>query len=434
MLRRLTDAALVFLCVALTPGWTPVFPDDRGIGGIGIDGGEIGGTGAPTTLTDRGIGGTGIVGTITGFGSIFVNGLEVHYTDGLPVNSIDGVIAPKNFAVGQVVAVEAELRNGKLFAQNAEIKIPVAGRISEVDTKGGRVKVYDQWIKLADDTRFHDTTGQAVDLKPGNYIAVSGFPRPDGIIDATRIERRRDGPGSVTGAITSVDDRGFTVGTVRVDSPIGSRTRDIKVGDQLTVNGIAGTKTLRATRLTPRSAIPFGGRMRNLVIEGYAKPGPAGIGLTLRGMNVDPSTVPTGRDITNRRVIIDGEALQGEALRVKKLNELPVRRSIPIERLRQQSVPPGENLPKALQRSRGNSNQRQPDATTISSRESQRPAPQQLRELPPRLDRSRERQIERKRPKRPPRARRPSPTQWDRPSPARRHTPRRPPRRHRRRF
>ncbi|MGY8991488.1 MAG: DUF5666 domain-containing protein, partial [Rhodospirillales bacterium] len=413
-LRKLMSAAIVFLCVVAAPSWTPLFPDDRGIGGTGIDGGGIGGTGAPkpapTILTDRGIGGTGIVGTITGFGSIFVNGQEINYTEGLPVNSIDGVIAPKNFAVGQVVAVEAETRNGELFANNAEIITPVAGRISEVDSKGGRIKVYGQWIKLADDTRFHDTTNQAADLKPGNYIAVSGFKRPDGVIDATRIERRRDGPGSVTGPITSINNRGFTVGTVRIESPIGSRARKINVGDQLTANGIAGTNSLRATQLTPRSAKPFGGRMRKLVIEGYAKPGPAGIGLTLRGMNVDPSTLPAGRDISNRRVIVSGDAIPGEALQVERLNELPVRRSIPIERLRQQSIQPGQNLPKALQR---------PNTT-----------PNQVRQTPQQI----ERQIERRQPTRPPGLRRPPPTQWDRPaSPARRYVPRRPAPRHNRR-
>ncbi len=42
----------------------------------------IGGTGAPASgpvISDRGIGGTGIVGVVTGFGSVFVNGLEVAY-------------------------------------------------------------------------------------------------------------------------------------------------------------------------------------------------------------------------------------------------------------------------------------------------------------------------------------------------------------------
>ncbi len=403
-LRHFAGAVLVFLSILIAPGWTPPFSDDRGIGGTGIEGGGIGGTGAPTTLTDRGIGGTGIVGTITGFGSIFINGLELHYTDSLPVNSIDGVIAPRNFAVGQVVAVEAETRNGRLFAQNAEIKIPVAGRINETDSQGGRVKVFDQWIKLAEDTRFHDTTNQSTDLKTGDYITVSGFQRPDGLIGATRIERRSNGPGSVTGQITAIDDHGFTVGNVRVDSPIGARTQDIRIGNQITVIGQAGAKTLKASRLTPRAAKPFGGRMRNLILEGYAKPGPAGIGLSLHGMNVDPSTVPSGRDITNRRVIVGGDAIPGEPLRVQKLNELPISKSVPLERLRQQAVPPGQNIPLRLQRNldRPDNVRALPGTTTP-----------QLRDIPPELERRPERRP-------PPYLRRPPPSQWNRPPPLRR--------------
>ena len=58
----------------MRPDVSPLFAD-RGIGG----------TGAPAALSaasrtaDRGIGGTGIIGVVTGFGSIFVNGLEIQY-------------------------------------------------------------------------------------------------------------------------------------------------------------------------------------------------------------------------------------------------------------------------------------------------------------------------------------------------------------------
>lgn len=426
-LRRATAAAAVLFCFCLIPGWSPLFPDDRGIGGTGIEGGGIGGTGAPTTLTDRGIGGTGIVGTITGFGSIFVNGLEVHYTDGLPVNSIDGVIAPNNFAVGQVVAVEAEQRNGRLFANTAEIKHPVAGRISDVDAQTGRVKVFDQWVDLSNDTRFHDTTNQTTNLQPGDYITVSGFQRPDGTIDATRIERRKDGPGSVTGNITAIDDRGFTVGNVRVDSPIGTRTQNIKVGDQITVTGAATATTLQATRLTPRSSKPFGGRMRRLSLEGYAKPGPAGIGLSLRGINVDPSTIPAGSDISNRRVVVGGETAPGEALRIQRLEQIAPRNVIPLERLRQQTAPPGRNVPLQRDRTLNRPGGNDPNATQGTL--PQRPTPRALEQ---RLDRPAHRPARRHFERnRPPRLRRPAQPRIDRPAPRR--APRRPPpRRHRR--
>ena len=56
---------------------------DRGIGGTGqmADRG-FGGTGQ---VADRGLGGTGIVGTITGFASVCVNGVEVAFDATAPV-------------------------------------------------------------------------------------------------------------------------------------------------------------------------------------------------------------------------------------------------------------------------------------------------------------------------------------------------------------
>ena len=65
-----------------------------GIGGTGIDNG--------------GIGGTGIVGVITGFASICVNGVEVHYDESMPVNDNGQTVKTGVLALGQVVVVKAK--------------------------------------------------------------------------------------------------------------------------------------------------------------------------------------------------------------------------------------------------------------------------------------------------------------------------------------
>jgi len=55
-----------------------------GVGGTGDAAyGGVGGTGAPGS--EGGIGGTGIVGTITGFASVCVSGVEVHYDEAVPL-------------------------------------------------------------------------------------------------------------------------------------------------------------------------------------------------------------------------------------------------------------------------------------------------------------------------------------------------------------
>src|SRR5690349_21550179 len=64
----------------------PLKKHPGGIGGTGAVAGGVGGTGIGSESDNGGIGGTGIVGTITGFASICVNGLEVHFNNDVPVS------------------------------------------------------------------------------------------------------------------------------------------------------------------------------------------------------------------------------------------------------------------------------------------------------------------------------------------------------------
>src|SRR5579875_2241442 len=151
----------------------------------------IGGTGAPATLADRGIGGTGIVGTITGFGSIWVNGLEIG-TGQARVESDSGAGA---LAVGQVVAVQASGPEGALQAQSIAIRHEVAGPVTSVAPDGTAV-VAGQRVRLAD-------VPGAGDARPGSWVAVSGFRTPDGAIAATRVDAGAPGPVLVRGPVTA---------------------------------------------------------------------------------------------------------------------------------------------------------------------------------------------------------------------------------------
>src|SRR6185369_3233583 len=88
---------------ASAPGLGGTGVASGGIGGTGIRTGGIGGTG----ISNGGIGGTGIVGVITGFASICVNGVEVHYGADTPVLADGRQAQAGDLAVGQVVAVSA---------------------------------------------------------------------------------------------------------------------------------------------------------------------------------------------------------------------------------------------------------------------------------------------------------------------------------------
>ncbi|HEY7772261.1 MAG TPA: DUF5666 domain-containing protein [Marinagarivorans sp.] len=147
-------------------------------------------------------------GTVTGFGSIYVNG--VHFNTDTAVVTIDEVAAAEDeLSVGMVVDVVGELsasgREGVAHEINAE-RI-VQGAVESVeDLATGRklVHILGQRVFINEDASFDGI--QFDDLMPGVHAQVSGFVAANGMITATHIERGDDaGRMMVDGYITAID-------------------------------------------------------------------------------------------------------------------------------------------------------------------------------------------------------------------------------------
>ena len=146
-----------------------------GFGGTGHAAG-LGGTGAPRRLVIRGM--------VTGFASVCVNGLEIHYDRDTPVR-LDGRPATGTaLAVGQIVDIEARLGTGGLRAQRLDVVHQLAGRIEQVDRSAGRIEVAGTPVHLP-----AGGFGASIDrLNPGEPVLVSGLRLPDGSLQATRVD------------------------------------------------------------------------------------------------------------------------------------------------------------------------------------------------------------------------------------------------------
>jgi hypothetical protein len=304
-------------------GGTGIQSDDRGIGGTGVDNG-IGGTGGPVYKDDRGIGGTGIdggidgtgiIGTITRFGSIIVNGARVAFDSTLPVESLDGATTPQDFRIGHVVALETIERNGVLYARNARIRFPVAGLVTNIDTRQNRISVLDRWVQMSPDVLINDDINP--DLPPilgiGDYVQVSGLTRPDGIIDASRVERRPAGRTRIVGTVTSTNAEGFKIERRQFNWPNGRVNLNVTPGSRVVVTGRYRQGQMIATRMRVRPSVPFGGRYRRLLVEGFAQPDPQGV--RVRGLAVNPRAIQSQTTIINRRIIVGGVVERGNHLR-----------------------------------------------------------------------------------------------------------------------
>ena len=111
----LPSGALLALatCLAAAPGESRAaacasiagIDSASGMGGPGHAASDsgIGGPGH----ADSGIGGTGIFGTITGFASVCINGLEIHYDENVPVTENGEPASATDLAVGRVVWIVA---------------------------------------------------------------------------------------------------------------------------------------------------------------------------------------------------------------------------------------------------------------------------------------------------------------------------------------
>ena len=139
----------------------------------------IGGTGMLANTGGSGLGGTGIVGEITGFGSIFVNGIEIEY-DNETAFTIDGkTAAPQQLETGDVVEVLTTDTNKHTEAQIINLRHEIIGKVESVEPQTYSFTVHGQSVVQA--------INKVVLPEVGTMVAVSGFRIDERTILSTRV-------------------------------------------------------------------------------------------------------------------------------------------------------------------------------------------------------------------------------------------------------
>jgi len=163
----------------------------------------IDGTGAPVPST------VVSVGTVTGFGSVIVNG--IHFDTTSTSFTIDGQAGSQSdLAVGDVVVVHGQVAAGASTgtADSIIFDDSVQGPISAIDLAGSTMTVLGQIVRVGPDTSFDDAIQpRSLDgLAVGDLIEVSGFVGSDGSIAATRIEPKATALElELTGLVSNLD-------------------------------------------------------------------------------------------------------------------------------------------------------------------------------------------------------------------------------------
>lgn len=305
MKRALSLLLLSLLAACATPSpeaGNPVLsdaaqPEDRtALGQFGPDGGPlvadrgIGGTGAPifahgqghvgaqgaapkdaratvsaiTRIADRGIGGTGVVGVVTGFGSVFVNGLEIEYDNAVAVD-IDGTASSvAALRVGQLVAIRAEGPATAPYARAISVRSEVIGRIEGLELGSGTLTVAGQPVLVADGTWGANQFGL------GDWVKVSGLRRGDGTVLASRLDSAPAGTLAVRGQVVS-DSGTMRVGGLVLGGTLASNVQDNQF---VIVSGsyTAGRGQVSAIATDTLSASPsnyFGASTNRLIVQTF---------------------------------------------------------------------------------------------------------------------------------------------------------------------
>jgi Domain of unknown function (DUF5666) len=177
-------AAFVFALAAsfgAAPAWAC---DPGGIGGTGIDPGGIGGTGQRAEAE------VGVLGIITGFASICVNGIEVHFDPATPVSLNGEPASSAALGLGQLVAVRAVGSGNQARAREIDIVDAAVGALTGIETPGELLQVQGRRVRVGTSTVFGGglSRGQLAAAQIGDAMRVSGLRDADGTIVATRVE------------------------------------------------------------------------------------------------------------------------------------------------------------------------------------------------------------------------------------------------------
>ena len=289
-------------------------------GGGGGDDGDVGDV--------AGIGGTGFVlaGPIDGFGSIFVNGIEIE-TDSSEID-LDGQSGSENdLRLGMYVVVtgtvddSGQRSTASLVSYDDDLQGPISD-ISE-NTAGVEKTLTVLGVQVTVDklvTVFDDVTYDS--LAVGDLVEVSGYVQSTAAIRATRIEKKENFVAGVSeievkGSVTGLTGTSFTLNSFSVDASSADLSdlpgATLSSGQFVEVKGTLSGNTIVATRIELEDD-DFGDT-DNFSIEGIVSDVSSNASFKVAGTQVDASNAvftPAGLNIANgMEVQAEGSIVNG---------------------------------------------------------------------------------------------------------------------------
>ena len=174
-----------------------------------------GGGGSSSSMSQAGMQSVVTSGTITAFGSVFVNGVR-YDVSAASLTKNDTTVAQSALSVGEVALVRGreDAQSGQGDADSVDVEDRVVGPIATISVSMNQFTVLGQTISVTASTSFGPgiTPGDLTGLKMGDSVEVSGLAGTGGVIMATRIGRAESNePLQVMGTAGTVDSAAHTL-------------------------------------------------------------------------------------------------------------------------------------------------------------------------------------------------------------------------------
>lgn len=176
-------------------------------------------------ITSAGIGGTGITqGKITGFGSIFVNGIEFDTNQSQFEVDGDTTLTESDLSIGMVVKITGNINSNGLegIAENVEYDDEVQGPIAtmSVPTAGQKtLTIFGHTVIIDESTTSFDGTSFNT-IKQDDIVEISGFRTSTTEIEATFVKKTGifeiGEDVELKGTISSLTSNSFKFGTITI--------------------------------------------------------------------------------------------------------------------------------------------------------------------------------------------------------------------------
>jgi len=221
-----------------------------------------------------GIGGTGISqGPVTGFGSVWVNGVEFSTTNAT-ITRDGAAVTQDDLELGMLVTVYGTINGDGISGTASSVSYAkeLEGPISALPNANtltvlGQTVLVDNLTKI----KINGVDATISDLQAGDTVEVSGLPTPTGF-RATYIEAKSLGAEvELKGKINAVANGIITIGAQNIDIRALSTSFTPQLGDYVAVKGtlLGGGATLLANSIEQKSRALGAADKDNAELQGY---------------------------------------------------------------------------------------------------------------------------------------------------------------------